>query len=238
MDWARDGQADLGPCSLGKHFRKRTRCIAAGYCKIASWKLSRSPRAAKRGWFPTRDANARVGDVRPALGLAAVKPVPTDRAVAPLELGEHGGPTYRSYRDGCVAKSIAPPIASSDLDSLKSGGCLSNGSGWVRIFRFGGSARAVGAGRGCGDGASAGCVIVAAAFEAPAVIAGLHDVAMMGQAVEQRGSHLGVIEHAGPFTEGEIGGDDDGRALVEPADEMEQKLATGLGERQWLLCAH
>ena len=35
-----------------------------------------------------------------------------------------------------------------------------------------------------------------------------------------------------PFTEGEIGGDDDGRALVEPADEMEQKLATGLSERQ------
>src|SRR5436309_6992036 len=55
---------------------------------------------------------------------------------------------------------------------------------------------------------------------------------MMGQAVEQRGGHLGVAEHAGPFTEGEIGGDDDGRALVEPADEMEQQLAAGLGERQ------
>src|ERR1700724_3984807 len=55
---------------------------------------------------------------------------------------------------------------------------------------------------------------------------------MMGQAVEQRGSHLSVAEHAGPFTEGEIGGDDDGRALVEPADEMEQKLATGLSKRQ------
>src|SRR6202022_5124351 len=54
----------------------------------------------------------------------------------------------------------------------------------------------------------------------------------MGQAVEKRGGHLGVAEHAGPFTEGEIGGDDDGRALVEPADEMEQKLATGLSERQ------
>jgi hypothetical protein len=55
---------------------------------------------------------------------------------------------------------------------------------------------------------------------------------MMGQAVEKRGGHLGVAEHAGPFTEGEIGGDDDGRALVEPADEMEQKLATGLSERK------
>jgi hypothetical protein len=33
-------------------------------------------------------------------------------------------------------------------------------------------------------------VIVVAAFDAPAVIAGLYDVAMMGQAVEKRGSHL------------------------------------------------
>ena len=90
----------------------------------------------------------------------------------------------------------------------------------------------VGAGRGCGDGASAGCVIVVAAFEAPTVVAGLDDVAVVGQAVEQRGGHLGVAEHAGPFAEREVGGDDDGRALVEPADEMEQQLAAGLGERQ------
>ena len=75
-------------------------------------------------------------------------------------------------------------------------------------------------------------MIVVAAFEAPAVVAGLDDVAMVGQAVEQRGGHLGVAEHAGPFTEGEIGGDDDGRSLVEPADEMEQQLAAGLSERQ------
>src|SRR5471030_2122199 len=55
---------------------------------------------------------------------------------------------------------------------------------------------------------------------------------MVSQAVEQRGGHLGVAEHAGPFTEGKIGGDDDRRALVEPADKMEQQLAAGLGERQ------
>ena len=73
-------------------------------------------------------------------------------------------------------------------------------------------------------------MIVVAAFEAPAVIAGLDDVAVVGQAVEQRGRHIGVAEHTGPFAEGEIGGDEDGRALVEPADEMEQKLAAGLGK--------
>src|SRR6266852_8638747 len=84
------------------------------------------------------------------------------------------------------------------------------------------SARAVGAGRGCGDGASAGCsVIVGPAFEAPAVIAGLDDVAVVGQAIEQRGRHLGITEDARPFAEGEVGGDDDGGALIEPADEVE-----------------
>jgi hypothetical protein len=73
-------------------------------------------------------------------------------------------------------------------------------------------------------------VIVIAAFESPAVVAGLDDVAVMGQAVEQCGGHLGVAEHAGPFAESKIGGDDDGGAFVEPANEMEEKLATGLGK--------
>jgi hypothetical protein len=54
----------------------------------------------------------------------------------------------------------------------------------------------------------------------------------MGETVEQRGGHLGVAEHARPVAEGEIGGDDDGGALVEPADQMEEQLAAGLGEGQ------
>jgi hypothetical protein len=61
-------------------------------------------------------------------------------------------------------------------------------------------------------------VIVGSAFEAPS---GLDDVAVVGQAIEQRGCHLGVCEDARPFTEGEIGGDDDRGALVEPTDEVE-----------------
>ncbi|MCS3929300.1 hypothetical protein M2175_004331 [Bradyrhizobium elkanii] len=75
-------------------------------------------------------------------------------------------------------------------------------------------------------------MIVVAAFEAPAVIAGFDDVTVMGQPIEQRGGHFGVAEHARPFAEGEIGGHDDGGALIEPADEVEEKLATGLGEGQ------
>ena len=43
----------------------------------------------------------------------------------------------------------------------------------------------------------------------------------MGQAVEQRGDHLGVAEHAGPFAESQVGGDDDGGAFVEPTNEVE-----------------
>jgi hypothetical protein len=41
-----------------------------------------------------------------------------------------------------------------------------------------------------------------------------------------------IAEDARPFAEGEIGGDDDRGALVEPADQMEEELATGPGEGQ------
>jgi hypothetical protein len=43
----------------------------------------------------------------------------------------------------------------------------------------------------------------------------------MSQPVEQRSGHLGIAEHAGPLSEGEVGGDDDGGALVKPTDEVE-----------------
>src|SRR3954451_7357104 len=55
---------------------------------------------------------------------------------------------------------------------------------------------------------------------------------MMGEAVEQCGGHLGVTEDGWPFAEGEIGGDDDRGALIEPADQMEQQLAACVGKRQ------
>jgi hypothetical protein len=62
---------------------------------------------------------------------------------------------------------------------------------------------------------------VGSALEAPTVVAGFDDVAVVGQPIEQRGGHLGVAEHARPFAEGQIGGDDDRGALVEPTDEVE-----------------
>ena len=74
--------------------------------------------------------------------------------------------------------------------------------------------------------------MITAAFEAPTVVAGLDDIAMVGQAVEQRGGHLGIAEYAGPFAESEVGGDNDRSAFVEPTDKVEQELATRLSERE------
>jgi hypothetical protein len=38
-------------------------------------------------------------------------------------------------------------------------------------------------------------VIVVSALEAPAVVSGLDDIAVVGQSIEQCGRHLGVTEH-------------------------------------------
>ena len=54
----------------------------------------------------------------------------------------------------------------------------------------------------------------------------------MGEAVEERGGHLGVAEDGRPFADGEFGGDDDGGLLIEPADQVDEELPSGLGKRQ------
>ena len=60
-------------------------------------------------------------------------------------------------------------------------------------------------------------------FEAVAVITGLQNVAAVGEAIEERGGHLGVTEDRGPFAEAQIGGDDYACALVKLAQKMEQQ---------------
>ena len=55
---------------------------------------------------------------------------------------------------------------------------------------------------------------------------------MMGDAIEQRGGHLGIAEHGGPFAERQVGRDDHRRAFVQLADKMKQQLAARAGERQ------
>lgn len=70
-----------------------------------------------------------------------------------------------------------------------------------------------------------------AVLEAPGFVSGLDDLAMMSEPVEQRRRHLGIAgKDTRPFAEIQVGGDDDGGALVEPADEMKEKLPAGLGE--------
>jgi hypothetical protein len=65
-----------------------------------------------------------------------------------------------------------------------------------------------------------------AGFEPPTIVAGLDDLAMVGQAVKESGGHLGIAEHPRPFPKGEIGGDDDRGAFLEAADQMEEELPT------------
>ena len=82
------------------------------------------------------------------------------------------------------------------------------------------------------DCAGASAAASGAVFEAPALIAGLDDLTMMGEPVEKRGGHFGVAKDAWPFGEGKVGGDDDGGALVKAADQMEEQLAARLRKGQ------
>ena len=63
-------------------------------------------------------------------------------------------------------------------------------------------------------------MIVGAAFEAPAVVSSFNDIAVVSEAIEQRGRHLGVREDAWPFAECQIGSHEHRGAFVETADEV------------------
>lgn len=54
----------------------------------------------------------------------------------------------------------------------------------------------------------------------------------MGDPVQKGRGHLAVPEHLRPFTEGQVGRDDQRRPLVELRDQVEQQLAAASGERQ------
>ncbi|MCY1382687.1 hypothetical protein D9M69_707340 [compost metagenome] len=64
-----------------------------------------------------------------------------------------------------------------------------------------------------------------AVLEAEAVVSGFQDVAVVREPVQQRCSHLGITEDAGPFAEAEVCRDDDAGPLVELAQQMEQHRA-------------
>ena len=75
----------------------------------------------------------------------------------------------------------------------------------------------------CGSGA---------VLEAPALVAGLDDIAMMSETVEQCRGHLGVTEHGGPFAKSQVCRYDHRSLLVEAADQVEQQLSAGQSEWQ------
>jgi hypothetical protein len=52
-------------------------------------------------------------------------------------------------------------------------------------------------------------MIVGPALKAPAVVARLHNIAMMSEAIEQRCCHFGITKDTRPFAEAEVGGDND-----------------------------
>jgi len=59
------------------------------------------------------------------------------------------------------------------------------------------------------------CFGFAALFKPIAFVAGFDDVAVVGEAIQEGGGHLGVDEHGDPFREAQVGGDDHAGALVE-----------------------
>ena len=69
------------------------------------------------------------------------------------------------------------------------------------------------------------------AIEAPLVRAQWRGAAV-GEAVAQRGGHLGITKDRGPFAEAEVGRDRHAGALVELAQQMEQQCAARGAERQ------
>src|SRR5690606_10396546 len=71
-----------------------------------------------------------------------------------------------------------------------------------------------------------------AVLEAEAVVSGLQDMTVMCESIEQRRRHLGIAEDGRPFTEAEVGGDDDAGALVERAQQMEQQRPARRAEGQ------
>ena len=62
---------------------------------------------------------------------------------------------------------------------------------------------------------------IAAVTEAIGLVAGLDDVAVVGQVVQQRRGHLGIAEHAGPLDERQVGGDHHACVFVQLGQQVE-----------------
>ena len=68
-------------------------------------------------------------------------------------------------------------------------------------------------------------------FEAPAFVAGLDDVTVMREPVEQCGRHLGSPNTEAHSAKARLVGNDDRGAFVEPTNQVEQQLTARQRER-------
>ncbi len=69
-------------------------------------------------------------------------------------------------------------------------------------------------------------------LEPPTLIAGLHDVAVMRQPVQQGRGHLGIPKHIAPFREVQVGRDHHAGALVQLGEQVKQQCPARLGKWQ------
>lgn len=68
--------------------------------------------------------------------------------------------------------------------------------------------------------------------ESVRLVAGLYDVTVVSEAIEQRRRHLGIAEDTDPLFEGQVRRDHHAGVLIEFRQKMEQQGAPGLAERQ------
>ena len=61
--------------------------------------------------------------------------------------------------------------------------------------------------------------------DAVAVAVHLQDMDVVGEPVQQRAGEAFRTEHLGPLIEGQVGGDQDGAALVALAEDLEEEFA-------------
>src|SRR3954468_5499027 len=87
------------------------------------------------------------------------------------------------------------------------------------------------ASRAGGSGSFAGALLEAVA-EAPALGAGVDDVGLVGDAVNDGLGQAGVGEDLGPFAEREVGGDDQAAAFVAFGDDLKDELGGARGQGQ------
>src|SRR5436305_10656343 len=94
-----------------------------------------------------------------------------------------------------------------------------SGDSRVRALRAGGSCSFPG-------------LALQAVAEAPALVAGVDDVRAVGEPVDDGLRESGVGEYLGPFSEREVGGDDQAAAFVSLGEDLEDELGGAVRQRQ------